>query len=181
MGFGLSDKALSPEFGDASSLSLPGLTEGVTALRVLSKNAPLMLREIGDKTYSDPLQNLKRYMPHFFSLYLPLVASADNINGPLSYVREDPIKGYGYDWTALVPLLKNLYRDSKDICEALDVTARVAAHEAEWKALVRSKINADGVDYLRQSCEALYVCAAPRNEFYIGQSRTFSPSLVGGA
>lgn len=180
LGAGLTDKDLSPEFGGASSLSLPSLTEGVTALRVLSKNAPLMLREIGEKTSSDPLQNLKKYMPHLFSLYLPAVASADNINGPLSFVMEEPVKVYSYDWAALIPLLKNLYQDSKEVCEAPNMTARVAAHEVEWKALGRSKINADGVDYLRQPCEAFYMREAPRNEFYIGQSRTFSPSLVGG-
>ena len=180
MGAGFADKPLSSEFGGSSSLSIPSLTDGISALRTLARHAPLMLREIGEKTSSDPLQSLKKYMPHFFSLYLPVVAWTDNINGPMSYAMEKPMKDCGYNWQVLVPLLKNLYRDSKDVCEALDVTARVAVHEQEWKAMIRSRIAPESVDHLRQIFEALYMHEAPRNEFYIGQSRTFSPSLVGG-
>lgn len=181
MGAGLTDKALTPAFGGASSSILPGLTDGTTALRVLARNARLLLRETGENAMTDPLQSLKKYMPHFFSLYLPVVTWADNINGPMSYAKEEPMKGCGYDWNALIPLLKNLYRDSQDVCEALDMTARIAAHEEEWKAMIRSRIKPAGVDDLRQYCERLYLHEAPINQFYAGESRTFAPSLVCGA
>lgn len=177
---GTPDRNLSPAFDGASFIALPSLTEGITALHDLARNAPLMLREAGEKTTTGPLQSLMKYMPHFFSLYLPVVARADDINGPFSYVMEQPLRAQGYNWKTLVPLLRNLYRDSPDVCAALDVTARVAAYEEEWKAMIRSRVDPESVDHLRQACEALYRHEAPKNEFYAGPSRTFAPSLVRG-
>ncbi len=88
------------------------------------------------------------------------------------------MKVYSYDWAALIPLLKIYTGGFKRSLRSAEYDGTVA-HEVEWKSSGSFKeINADGVDYLRQPCEAFYMREARAMNFILARHPSHHPLSV---